>query len=61
LLFVITMGKYAIEEKIIALSRVYQRGKTQVPKEVRDILGIEDGDKVLWLFESGKLIVRKAD
>jgi AbrB family looped-hinge helix DNA binding protein len=55
------MGKYAIEEKIIALSRVYQRGKTQVPKEVRDILGIEDGDKVLWLFESGKLIVRKAD
>ena len=54
------MSRYEITEKIVAMSKVYQHGKTQIPKEVRKELGLEDGDKVLWIIMDGKLIVKRA-
>lgn len=54
------MSKYQPSRKIHAMSTLYQRGKTQVPSEVRRSLGMEDGDKILWIMENGKWIVERA-
>lgn len=52
--------KYTETRKIVALSKVYQRGKTQIPAEVRRSLGLKDGDKLVWIIESGKWVVERA-
>ena len=33
--------------------------RTTVPREVRKLLGLKPGDGVEWVFEDGKVIVRK--
>jgi bifunctional DNA-binding transcriptional regulator/antitoxin component of YhaV-PrlF toxin-antitoxin module len=53
-------GKYRENRKIHGISKVYQRGKTQIPSEVRRSLGLIDGDKVLWVTEGTKWIVERA-
>ena len=35
-------------ETILAVSKIFQYGKTTVPKEVRTRLEIHDGDKLVW-------------
>jgi len=43
-------------------SRVSQRGSVVVPKTVRQILHIKDGDVLVWSFEfpsKDKVVVRK--
>jgi len=35
-------------ETILAVSKIFQYGKTTVPKEVRKRLLIDDGDKLVW-------------
>lgn len=32
----------------VAVSRVFGRGKTTVPRDVRERLGLRDGDRILW-------------
>lgn len=54
------MVRYEQTRKIVALSKVYQHGKTQIPKDVRESLNIRDGDKLLWVREEGKWVVEKA-
>jgi bifunctional DNA-binding transcriptional regulator/antitoxin component of YhaV-PrlF toxin-antitoxin module len=58
-------GKYAVTEKvgrsIVAVSRLFQHGKTQVPKEVRHALGLKDGDKIVWVLDGGKWVVESAE
>jgi len=50
-----------VEENIIAISRVFQYGKTQLPKEVRELLGIKDGDRIYYIQdETGNVYIRKA-
>jgi bifunctional DNA-binding transcriptional regulator/antitoxin component of YhaV-PrlF toxin-antitoxin module len=44
-------------KKIRAVSTLYQRGKTQVPSEVRRSLEVKDGDKLVWIIEGEKWIV----
>ena len=46
--------------KIIDTSTIFQRGKTQVPVEVRKFLGIEDGEKIVWILDSGKIVIDSA-
>lgn len=46
--------------EIIDTSTIFQRGKTQVPVEVRKILGIEDGEKIVWILDSGKIVIDSA-
>jgi len=50
---------YQATRKILAVSKLYQRGKTQVPSEVRQILNVKDGDKLVWVIENGKIIVER--
>jgi bifunctional DNA-binding transcriptional regulator/antitoxin component of YhaV-PrlF toxin-antitoxin module len=52
--------RYEQTRRIRAISKVYQRGKTQVPSEVRKALGLEDQDRILWIIENGKWTVEKA-
>jgi len=49
------------KRKILATSTVYQRGKTQVPKEVREILELDDGSRIVWLLEDGEILIKNAD
>ena len=44
-------------ETIIAISKVFQYGKTTIPKEVRMKLDVRDGDKILWLMDENDNIV----
>jgi hypothetical protein len=44
-------------EAIIAISKVFQYGKTTIPKEVRLKLDVQDGDKILWLMDENDNIV----
>jgi len=34
--------------------------RTTVPREVRKLLGITEGDIVEWVYEDGKIIVRRS-
>jgi len=38
-------------ETILAVSKIFQYGKTTVPKEVRNRLEIEDSDKLVWSLD----------
>jgi bifunctional DNA-binding transcriptional regulator/antitoxin component of YhaV-PrlF toxin-antitoxin module len=53
-------AKYQEVRKVCALSKVFQRGKTQIPSEVRRSIGLQDGDKLLYILENGKWIIEKA-
>ena len=51
-------GKYTISGKhIIDTSTIFQKGKTHVPISVRIMIGVDEGDKLVWIFESGRIYV----
>ena len=54
------MSKYQPSRRIEAVSRVFQKGKTQVPSVVRKELGARDGDNLVWIREEGKWVVELA-
>jgi len=49
-----------VTEQIIAISKVFQKGKVQVPSDVRKMLGIKDGTKLVWKLKEGKIFVEAA-
>jgi len=51
--------RYAVNRRTLGLTKVYNHGKTQIPRDVRKLLKIKDGDRVLWLIEDGKIVVEK--
>jgi len=44
---------------ILATTRVGRYFRTTIPREVRKILDINENDVIEWIFEDGKIIVRK--
>ena len=47
-------------ETILSVSKIFQYGKTTIPKEVRVRLDIGDGDKLVWsLDDVGSIMVSK--
>jgi AbrB family looped-hinge helix DNA binding protein len=47
--------------EIIAVSRVYGKGRLQLPKEVRLALGVGDGDRVLFVRDAeGRITIERA-
>jgi AbrB family looped-hinge helix DNA binding protein len=51
----------ATDHLIIAAVKVHGKGRVQIPKEVRDILNVEDGDRVYFVQDnSGKIFLEKA-
>lgn len=51
------MSTHEDDLDIVAISRVFQKGKTVIPLEVRKLLGVSDGDKVVWRFNKLKGII----
>ena len=57
--------KYQITEKIegeiLGVRQVQDHGRIQVPKIIRDILQLNDGDNAYWIKDKeGKIVLRKA-
>ena len=54
--------RYIVSSKVIlSTSKIFQKGKTQVPVEVRSKLGLYDGDTVVWVFERNRVYVESAN
>ena len=41
----------------MATSKIFQKGKTVVPSEVRRILGVDDGDNIAWMYNELESII----
>lgn len=41
-------------------STIFQKGKTHIPISVRDMLDVEEGDKVVWIFEGGRIYLESS-
>lgn len=48
------------KKRIEAISKVFQKGKIQLPAVIREALNIKDGNKIIWIIEDGKWVVEKA-
>lgn len=48
-------------EKIIEMGTVSSRGQIAIPSEVRKILSLSDGSKVLFTIDNDLLIIKKLD
>lgn len=55
-----SMSKYQATESTVDVSRVFDRGKTQIPSDVRKILGLKDGNKIVWKLWNGRMVVEVA-
>jgi len=47
-------------KRVEAISKIFQKGKIQLPAVVRDSLNVGDGDKIIWIIDDGKWVVDKA-
>ena len=55
-------SKYFVDSaKVVALSKIFQHGKTQVPLDIRHFLDVKDGDKMLWFSDEKKIYVKKVE
>ena len=43
----------------IRITVVHGGGRTQIPEEIRNRLGLRDGDKVVWYERAGEFMMRK--
>jgi len=47
-------------KRVLSTSKLFQRGKTHVPIEVRNLLDFSDGDTIVWVLEDGKIFIKSA-
>jgi AbrB family looped-hinge helix DNA binding protein len=45
---------------VLARTRVDRNNRTTVPREVRRLLEVGNGDIIEWVYEEGRVYVRKA-
>jgi len=45
---------------VLSVTRVGRYYRTTIPREVRKLLGLSEGDEVEWVFEDGRVVVRRA-
>ena len=53
------IGKYYVPDELVALSQIYNRGKTHIPYQIRRLLGVKDGDKLRWYMQNQEVIVKR--
>jgi len=51
--------QWVVHTPMLASTKVGRRYRTTVPREVRKILGLGEGDEVEWAFEDGRVVVRR--
>lgn len=44
---------------VLAITKVGKGYRTTVPREVRKLLNVGESDELEWVFENGKVVVRK--
>lgn len=42
------------------VSRISSKGQVTIPKTIRDLLNLNEGDRVAFLEDNGKIIITKA-
>ncbi|MEM3041210.1 MAG: AbrB/MazE/SpoVT family DNA-binding domain-containing protein [Nitrososphaerota archaeon] len=50
-----------LTQRIIAVRKIYGHGRVQIPVEIRKNLGLDDGDKLIFVQIDGAYFIRKAD
>ena len=45
----------------VRISTVTSKGQVTIPKEIRETLGVIEGDKLVFLVEGDKIVLRKVD
>jgi len=43
----------------VSVGTVTSKGQVTIPKEIREILGVIEGDKVIFLVEGDRVLMRK--
>ncbi len=43
----------------VSVGTVTSKGQVTIPKEIRETLGVNEGDKLLFLVEGDKVVLRK--
>jgi antitoxin PrlF len=46
---------------LLSKTKVGKNSRTTIPREVRKILDIKEGDFVEWAFEDGRIIIRRGE
>jgi AbrB family looped-hinge helix DNA binding protein len=46
--------------KILGIAKLSSKAQITIPKEVREIMGLNAKDKILFIQEDEKIIIRKA-
>ena len=50
-----------MSQKIVAVRKIYGRGRVQIPVEIRKRLQLRDGDKLIFIQSNGMYFIRKAE
>lgn len=45
--------------KILGTSKIRERGVLTIPKEVRDYLGLKQGDKITLIVDKGEVVIKR--
>ncbi len=45
----------------VSVSSVTSKGQVTIPKDIRDTLGIREGDKVIFLMDGDQAVIRKVN
>jgi bifunctional DNA-binding transcriptional regulator/antitoxin component of YhaV-PrlF toxin-antitoxin module len=46
---------------VVGFSKMFGNGKAQIPKQVREGLGLEDGSGIVWIEEDGRYYLESAE
>ena len=50
-----------MSDEVIATTKVFDRGKTTIPSEIRKKMDLSDGDKLVWNRDNlGRYFIQKA-
>jgi AbrB family looped-hinge helix DNA binding protein len=45
---------------VVEVSRISSKGQVTIPKTIRELLNLNEGDRVAFLEENGKIMITKA-
>ena len=49
------------ERVVLKVTRLGRYHRTTVPEEVRKLLGLREGDEIVWVLENGRILVEKGE
>jgi AbrB family looped-hinge helix DNA binding protein len=49
------------EGRDVEISRISSKGQVTIPKSIRELLNLNEGDRVAFIEEEGKIVISKAN